>query len=61
MNQKDIKFLFEIYTDFQAQKEEQAGEDYPMYDIDMVIDKIKAKIEEELSVEENQNEKNKSI
>ncbi|MFA5827207.1 MAG: hypothetical protein WC839_01770 [Candidatus Paceibacterota bacterium] len=48
MNKETIKFLWEIYNDMVSQQIAQAGEDYPAYDIDSVIIKIKAKIDEEL-------------
>jgi len=48
MNKETIKFLWEIYNDLVSQQQAQAGEDYTIYDIDSVIIKIKAKIDEEL-------------
>jgi hypothetical protein len=48
MNKETIKFLWEIYNDLVSQKTAKVGEDYPMYEIDDVINKIKAKIDEEL-------------
>lgn len=48
MNKETIKFLWEIYNDLVSQQKAQAGEDYPMYDIESIMDKIKARIDEEL-------------
>lgn len=48
MNKETIKFLWEIYNDLVSQQTNKAGEDYPMYEIDEVIKKIKTRIDEEL-------------
>lgn len=48
MNKETIKFLWEIYNDLIDQQKSQEGEDYPFYDIEGVMVKIKAKIDEEL-------------
>jgi hypothetical protein len=48
MNKETIKFLWEIYSDLIKEKENQAGEDYPMYNIEGVILKLKERIDLEL-------------
>ncbi|MEI6850274.1 MAG: hypothetical protein WCK29_04515 [archaeon] len=48
MNKETIKFLWEIYNDLVSQQQAEAGKDYPAYDIDSVMIKIKARIDEEL-------------
>ena len=41
MNKETIKFLWEIYTDLVQQKELKAGEDYPLYELDEIMKKLK--------------------
>ena len=49
MSKETLRFLWEIYSELIKQKENQAGEDYPMYDITEVIKKLKERIDVELS------------
>lgn len=48
MDKENINFLWEIYLDLVTQKEKEAGEDYPSYNIDDIIKKISGKITLEL-------------
>lgn len=48
MNKETIKFLWEIYNDLIDQQKDKAQDDFPSYDIESVMNKIKTKIDEEL-------------
>ena len=48
MNKETINFIWEIYIDIVAQRENQAKEDYPMYEINEIIKKLSERITLEL-------------